>query len=260
MDSRWGKLRSYVGVVAAIGALLAGCGSSSKSSSSSSSSGSSAQRTQLMNQLSEGLKSDSSLQAPGLDTCISQKAQALPIGQLQALVKSASSPNLTPGIAEQVVVSCVSEGHGAAQLRGIIVTTIKNGFAPTLPAAFKTCVADRADQIPAPEVGQLIALASQHSSAGQAKIKQLGVTLGRQCLGQPSVLNKLRTTFLASIKQGLRSSSYSAAFRNCLLGKAAQISLAQLKATALNPTHSQATGEALGRTWAKQCIAAGAKP
>lgn len=197
--------------------------------------------------------------APDLSACMEQGARALPVAQLRELVDAGNS-TAADKIQGQLANPCIAQGHGAAQVRAVVVASIKGQITASLPASFKSCVVAKATQIQPAQLAQLMADEEQGTSAGTAKLHAFGVTLGKQCASDPKVLSGLRTTFLGPVESGLKSSGYSKAFTQCVVSKAQKVSLAQLRRMVLDPAKASAYGETLGKAWAKACIASGASP
>jgi hypothetical protein len=271
MEQRWGKIWGVVVLAAVAAALLAGCGSSSsssssssasKSSSSTSSSASDPQRAQLLAKLPAQLQGSGDLNAPDLAACIEQQAHSLSTAELTKLANAGANPDAaTKAIVARLTSTCIAQGHGTAAVRRLMSSSITSQLDPTLPPAYRDCVLAKADQIPASQLAQLLSVAEQSQARGTAAGRAIGVSLGKQCLGDPGVVRALKAKVLQPIKQAFGSSSqYSAAFRNCLIGKAEKISAAQIREFALHPDKANAIGDALGRKWAQQCVASGATP
>lgn len=247
MATSWGRLPALLLAGAAL--VPAGCGGS----------GSSAQRSQLVRKLSA--QQQGSL-PQGLGSCVTGKAGQLPISQLRELADSGANPSpAAKQTAVQLVVACLEAGQGLGAIRSELVQGMDASFPSSLPASFRSCVDQKANQIPAGELSGLIAAyGNGDQSAVQSRATTLGRDLGLQCLGEPGVLSAVRELFLAPIRQFAQSSTLSSAFRQCVLGKAEKVSLSQLKQFVLDPAHATAVGTALGRGFAKACIAGGIKP
>ena len=231
--------------------VLAGCGGSSGD-----------ERTQLLNKLSAQLN-HSSAYSPDLAACVKQKAGALPIDQLKSVANSdlASGPT-NVRIALRLVVSCVQEGHGASALRAAInagAAGVQVGS--DLPPQYLQCVAQGLEGISNAQLGGLVNELAVNPTKGREDARQIGVKYGLVCLGEPTVLRAMRAKLIAPIKAGFRSRHYSAAFTRCVLGKAQRISATQVRQLATAVLHgNSAQDEALGRRWAQECIASGARP
>jgi hypothetical protein len=233
-----------------VAAVVAGCGGSS----------SSAERTQLVNKLYSQLGS-SSLPGP-LGTCIVQKARGLPIGQLRAVANSGSNPSASVKQTGLSLVSeCMQQGPGLTAMHQLIVQTFERAGGSTLPVAFRTCFEQKANATTASQLDQLLSVyASQGAAAAQSQSVALGRQLGLECLSQPAVVSGLRASFLAPLKASFQTAHYSAAFKQCVLGRLEKVSGAQLEEFALNPSSAHSLGYQFGRNAAKACIASGAKP
>jgi hypothetical protein len=229
---------------------LAGCGGSS----------SNGERSKLAGQVSSQLKSSGA--PPDITSCVGQKAQALPIGQLRAVASAGSNPpQPTKQIAVHLLATCISEGHGISVLHQAIVHAIVQSAPGSLPPAYTNCIISKANSTTPAQLSQLVdAYASEDQTAAQAQARQVGENLGRQCLGAPGVLTAFRGIFVKTFKAGFASAHYSRAFENCLLGKVEQVPDSLLKQSALNPSGASAVGQAFGRNAAKSCIASGIKP
>jgi hypothetical protein len=245
-----GVQRGKLVVCVVVGATLAlaGCGGS----------GSSAERTQLVHKLS----AQNGDLAPDLAACVNQHAGQLPISQLRELANAGANPSAAAKqTAVQLIATCLKEGKGLAALRTVLVQGVMGSLSTSLPASYRSCVAAKANALPA---GQLSGLISAYGTGGQSAVQSQAVALGRQlglaCLSEPSVLDSFRAIFLAPIRQFAQSSHFSAAFRNCVLRKAEQVPASQLKQFALNPAGAGDLGTKLGQGFAKACIAEGAKP
>jgi hypothetical protein len=252
MRNRWGKLSVLLLLVAAL--VVVGCGSSSSSSSNS------AERTKLVKEVQTQLQGSS---VPSdLAGCVAQQAKGLPIDQLRAVASSAANPSgSTKKIAIGLVTTCIKQGKGISVLHQLIVQSIKANASSSLPPAFTSCIIAKANQTTPAQLSSLISqYANGSTAAAEAQAKQVGVDLAHQCLDDPGVITALRAVFIAPIKKAFAASSYSAAFKNCVLKKAEQFPAAKLKQAALNPSGAQALGEAFGRNAAKACIASGARP
>jgi hypothetical protein len=245
-------LRALVGIGAALTVVLAvaGCGGSSSSD----------ERTKLANEVATQLKAGN---APSdVVACVSQAAHGLPLDQLRALASAgAIPPPAAKRVAVRLVANCVSQGKGISALHALIAQAIVQAAPGTLPAAYTNCVVAKANATTPSQLSQLInAYANEDQATAEAQAHQVGVNLGRQCLGAPRVLAAFRAIFIASFKKGFGSTHYSTAFQNCLLEKIGQVPDSLLKASALNPSGASATGEAFGRAAAHGCIASGIKP
>jgi hypothetical protein len=197
-----------------------------------------------------------------LAACVGQQAKGLPIDKLRAVAKGGTNPPAgTKAIAIGLVTDCIKQGKGISALHQLIVQSIKASAPATLPSAFTSCIVQKANQTTPTQLSQLIAqYANGSSSAAEAQAKQVGVQLAHSCLSDPGVITSLRTVFISPIKKAFETSSYSQAFKNCVLKKAEQFPAAKLQQAALNPSGATALGEAFGRNAAKACIASGAKP
>jgi hypothetical protein len=233
----------------ALAGFMAGCGGSGSSD---------AERTKLVHKLS----SQTSSLPPDLGQCVDTEARTLPISQLRDLANAGSNPSgATRGVALRILTTCVKAGHGVTAFRSVILGDVSRTFPKTVPARFKACVEDRVGTISPSQVSLVLtAFVTEGSAAAQATGERLGRSLARSCLNQPRVLAALRELFLAPIRRFARTSHFSAAFRYCVLRKAEHISLAQLKRFALNPVGATAAGVAIGRGFARACIASGARP
>jgi hypothetical protein len=231
-------------------AVLSGCGGSN----------SNAERTQLVNKLDAQLGS-SSLPGP-LGSCIIKQARGLPIDQLRAVANSGSNPSSSvKQIGLNLVSQCLHQGAGLAAMHQLIVQTFEQAGGSSLPAAFKTCFEQKANATTAGQLDQLLTVySSQGAAAARTQSVALGRQLGTECLSQPAVVSGLRASFLAPLKASFQKAHYSAAFKQCVLGRLEKVSAAQLEQFALNPSSAQSLGYKFGRDAAKACIASGAKP
>lgn len=228
--------------------LLTGCGSSGPD------------RNQLLNKFSAQV-GQSSLNVPDLRNCLLAQARGLPTPQLQKVANAGSNPDpATKAVAYNLIGSCVSQGHGASTLRAGIVAGVNASASPSTPRPLVSCIIAKAQAIPNSQLAALVVKAAQGGAASSAASRQAGRDVATQCLQDPSLLSVLRETFLTPIRNGLRTSRFSPAFRACVLGKAQAVSIAELRQLFSQPASAQARGNALGRFWAQQCIASGAKP
>ncbi|HWE31917.1 MAG TPA: hypothetical protein VG410_00450 [Solirubrobacteraceae bacterium] len=243
---RGGLCLSVLLVVAGV----AGCGGSSSNT----------ERTQLVNKLNSQLGT-SSLPRP-LGTCIVQQARGLPIGQLRAVANSGSNPPASvKQLGLRLVSDCMRQGPGLTAMHQLIVQTFEKAGGSSLPSAFRTCFEQKANSTSASQLMQLLSVyASQGTSAAQAQSVQLGRQLGAECLRQPSVLNAMRTTFVAAIERELQSSHDSAAYKACLLRRMRTLSSRQLQQLVLNPANTAQLAQRIGSNASKACIASGATP
>jgi hypothetical protein len=248
MARRWGSIAAGL-LVAAF--LLAGCGGSS---------GSSAQRTRLLSEISAQLSRQS---VPAdLATCIVKGAHALSTGQLKA-VATPKAQDVEPSIRRLTVglmSTCVQHGAGAAPLRTSIVNSFDNSAPSSLPAAFKQCFLAKANAMTTTQLAGLISADAESSANETAKAQKLGHDLGASCLTEPSVIDALRVDFTRSFRQSFAHSSYSAAFKKCVIGKAEAVPAATLTGFALDQATSQRVGFAFGKKAATQCVAEGHRP
>jgi hypothetical protein len=245
----WGKALLAMAVAAAM--LLAGCGGSGSSG---------ADRTKLENQLSAQIKSSGI--PSDLSPCVLQQAGKLSTDQLRTVAGAgANPPPATKRIAIGLITACIRSGQGLDTMHSLIVRSIETSTPANVPGVLKQCLIQRANATTGDELSQLVsAYAGQDQAAAQAQAQAVGRGLGRQCLADPSILGALRGLFITPIKTALAKSSYSAAFKDCVLKKSEQFPAAKLRQAALNPAGAQALGEAFGQNAAKQCIASGAKP
>jgi hypothetical protein len=233
-------------VVVAAAVAVAGCGGSGSSS---------AERTKLAKEISSQLQASDA--PPGLSGCVSRQSLALPTAQIRDLANPGSNPPpATKQLAARLIVKCIEQGQGIAAIHSLITKGILSAAAgTTLPAPFTDCIVAKADALTPAQLTQLIsAYATQNLAAAQSRARQVGVVLAKRCIATRGVIGALRPLFLAPIRSGLRTTS--AAFRNCVLAKAAAIPAAQLERFALHPNLGEAFGVHAGRA----CIAAGANP
>ena len=242
-----GKAKAPLWVVLAV--LLTGCGGSGSSG---------AERTKLVNKLSAQTRSLPS----DLGQCVDSRARDLPISQLRDLANAGNNPShATREAALRILNRCVQAGKGVSGFRSIIVSEVSSTVPKAVPASFKVCLEDRAKRISPDQLSQIVSAAvTGGATAARATGERLGRSLARRCLDQPGVLTGLRTVFLAPIEKFVRTSHFSSAFRYCVLRKAEQISLAQLKQFALDQVAGRSVGVALGKRFARACIASGARP
>jgi hypothetical protein len=248
MGIRRGK--PWLAMVVAAAVLLVGCGGSGSSS---------AERTKLEHKLSAHVETSGI--GAALVPCVAQQAGKLPIGQLRAVANAGSSPPpATKQVAVGLITACIRSGQGLDTMHSLIVQSIETSTSPNVPDVLKQCLIQRANATTGDELSQLVSAYAQNQAAAQAQAQLVGRGLARQCLADPSILNALRGLFISPIRSALAKSSYSAAFKNCVLKKSEQFPAAKLREAALNPAGAQALGEAFGRNAARACIAAGAKP
>jgi hypothetical protein len=231
-----------------VAAVLGACGGS----------GSSAERTRLEAKLSG---QTASLPAD-LAGCVREQIRGLPISRLRQLASgSANASPATKQFAVHLVTGCIAGGSGLSSLRSLFVQRIAAAFPTTLPAGFTNCVEDKASAITPAELSAFLSLeASQGQTAATAQAQAYGRRLAIACFGVPAVVQSFRAVFLKQFQQFAQTSRFSKAFTTCVVGKAHQITGSQLIQFALHPAESNAFGEALGRSYARACIAAGAKP
>jgi hypothetical protein len=251
MRNRWGKISVLLLLAAAL--LVAGCGSSSSNNNS-------AERDKLVKEVQSQLQG-SSVPAD-LGACVGQQAKGLPIDQLRKVAHSGANPDpATKKIAIGLVTDCIKQGKGISVLHQLIVQSIKANASSSLPPAFTSCIIQKANQTTPAQLSNLISqYANGSTAAAETQAKQVGVGLAHQCLGDPGVITALRSVFIEPIKKAFETSSYSKAFKDCVLKKAQEFPAAKLKQAALNPSGATALGEAFGRNAAKACIASGARP
>ncbi len=257
MGTRRGKTSLATVVAAAIvlpgaaATVLDGCGGSGSSSS---------ERTKLEHQLSAQAKA-SSLPAD-LSSCVVQQAGNLPIDQLRKVADAGlNAPTGTKRIAIRLVAACIRQGKGLATIHALIIQPIERSSSPTVPPVFKRCVIQKANATTGEQLSQLVAAyAGNDLATAQKQAFQVGVGLGRQCLGDPQIIGALRSRFMTPIKTALRQSAYSAAFKNCVLHKSERVPASLLREAALNPAGASVLGQRFGRNAARACIASGARP
>jgi hypothetical protein len=242
--------RILTSALALLAVVLAGCGGSSSD-----------ERTLLLHKLSAQL-SHNSFYTPELTACVTQKARALPTAQLRNVVNAgATAPPGTIRVALRMVVSCVSEGHGTSALRAQISAAAGSGLGGDLPPEYLQCLAKGLGSVPNAQLAGLVNEFAADPTKGHADAQQLGVKYGLACLGQPAVLHAMLPKLIAPIKAGFQARHYSAAFTNCVIAKAERIAGPQVQQLALAQLRGQTAGaEALGRAWARACIASGARP
>lgn len=250
----WGRRFHALALAAALAALalaVAGCGSSG---------GSNSDRAALASKV--GAEVGSSQNVPGLAGCIKKESLGLPIAQLRGLANANSnSPASVKATAYRLLANCIRQGVGVSALHELIAQSVLQNAPPTLPKAYTNCVITGANATTATQLASLIdAIAAGGLNAAHTQAEQLGVRLGVQCFKQPGVLSAIRAAFTASLEQGFKSAHYSAAFKNCVLGKARKISANELEQFAVHPATANSLGYQFGRNAAKACVASGAKP
>jgi hypothetical protein len=231
---------------------LAGCGGSGSSS---------AERTKLEHELSAQAKTSSI--PPDVTPCLVQEAGKLPLDQLRAVASpGANPPAATKRLAVGLLTTCIREGKGLSALHTLIVQSLEKSVSANVPPVFKQCLIEKANATTAGQLSQLVSTyaAGDDPAAAQKQAFQVGVGLGKQCVADPRIVDALRSLFIAPIKAAFKTSSYSTAFKNCVLKKSEQFPVAKLRQAALNPAGAQSLGETFGRNAARACIAAGARP
>jgi hypothetical protein len=124
-----------------------------------------------------------------------------------------------------------------------------------------SCLTQKIDQTPGAELVRLAEQAAGDPTGARAEGRRIGIAYGLSCLGQPSVVSAMRGVLAADFKSAIKGKHYSAAFVRCLIGKAQHIGAAQVRQVAEAELKGQSgKNEALGRAWAQQCIASGARP
>jgi hypothetical protein len=141
------------------------------------------------------------------------------------------------------------------------VASIEGQSQQALPPVFTSCLVAKANATTPAQLSALIsAYANQQATVAQTQARQLGAGLAAQCLDSPGVAGALRAAFVAPIRSSFKTSRYSPAFQNCVLGKAQSVPIAQLRQMIANPAGAGAAGEAFGRQAATACVGQGAKP
>jgi hypothetical protein len=244
------RLRGFIAAALLALTALAGCGGGSE-------------RDSLLSKLSDQLHhSSSSLNQPKLDDCILAQAKKLPTSQLRQATSSGSSDRpAAQKLGLGLAAPCVSQGYGASAIRTQLLSQIgsSTGLAQ-VPAPLSACIRQRFAALPNSALGQMLSQGSQPGSSPYAAGAQVGRRLATGCLGQPAVLALLRQKFLAPIRSGAASSHFSPAFSRCLLQRAQAVPTTALRQMFMHPDQAQATGQALGRKWARACIASGIRP
>jgi hypothetical protein len=195
---------------------------------------------------------------PDLSACIAQEARGLPIGQLRTLAHTGSAlPPAERPLVAQLIGDCLRHGKGLTAFRAAVASSIRAHIAPGLPAVYTQCAVTKSNSL---TIDQLVSTIA-HPGAGF----QIGVQLGLQCLREPAVFSALRGSFITSIKASTEASTLPAAFKACLLQKANGITQTQLEQLLIQRINGGAAAEtasaqALGRSWAQQCVASGIKP
>jgi hypothetical protein len=222
---------------------LSACGGGGSSSTTSRTSAASAEQTRLISELR------SALEAPGspvanvhdLDECIVAQAARLPVAGLRKLAASDVSPSAT----NPLVARCVARGKGLSWVRGIIAGVVAHGLAPPIPGGFSKCVVAGVDKL---TPAQLAAALEKSSGGDQTYSRQLGRRLALACVQNPAIFVQWRKLFLDEIRRSLQGHHLPAAFVQCFLGKAEQISATQLiKLVQAGTAAETAYGQKLGR-------------
>ncbi len=228
--------------------LVAGCGSSGPD------------RGRLLNRFSAQV-AQSSLNAPDLRSCLLAQARGLPTPQLQKVANSGANPDPSArALSYHLIGACVSQGHGASTLRAGVVAGVISSASPSTPRALVSCVIAKARALPNSALAQLVEKGAQGEAVSNAASRQAGRDLATQCLQDPGVLSLLREKFLSPVRSGLRTTHFSPAFQACVLRKAEAVSIAQLRQLFSLPATANARGNALGRSWAQDCLASGVRP
>jgi hypothetical protein len=244
--------RSSPLALCAVGAvLISGCGGSSNGD-----------RTKALNKIQSQLNSSSTFNDADLSSCMMGQFKTLSTSELQKIANAGNNPDAaTKSKAINVASTCVAQGHGATALHAAIVQGINgSSSSSSLPPEVKTCITDKANQLPNAQLAQLVALAAQGENAVTNRGKQIGAGLAIQCLSEPKLQGIARDRFLAPIKTGLATSKFSSVFKDCVLKKAEAVPTSQILALAADPSTAQSKGQTLGRGFAQQCIASGARP
>lgn len=152
----------------------------------------------------------------------------------------------------------------SAQARASLVAGIRSSLlGSSLPGGYTSCVLDKAES----EItdAQIMTLIKTYAAGNRAAAKQLGVTLGKECIAEGAGIDEFRAKFVATIRQGLAGSGLSAAYGACVLKKANteipddQLSRILLEGTSDSPA-AQAHGRAIGRRLGQECQDQGIKP
>jgi hypothetical protein len=239
-----------------VGLIVAGCGSGSSST---------ARRKALATLRTQAERN--SLPSD-LSQCVFARARELSTARLRALATAGShSDSAGRQLIADEVDTCLSAGHGATALRQQIVAGIGTSATGSgQPPQLVSCIESKAAALPTSELLRLVDASVQGRATLDTYAHQLGVTMGAQCMSEPALGPLLRAKFLAPIKAGLAAAHYSQAFKTCLLQKAktvpattiVRLALARIEARSRAAAITE--GEALGRTFARQCAAAGKRP
>jgi hypothetical protein len=193
-------------LVCLIGAVaFAGCGgggsdSSSSSSASQSTSTSASTGTSTESASDQRLRSQfvaavkGKLTSSGLPadyvSCVTRKAEQIPIAQLKALGSASvfsGNSKAAKALGERLGQQCIAEGAGVAAFRQIFIGSIKKGLASSgLSSAYQSCVIKKANS----EVSdaQLSAIILKYLGSGpasaQAAGQQIGKRIGQECISE----------------------------------------------------------------------------
>jgi hypothetical protein len=188
-------------LICLLGALaVAGCGGGSDSSSSSSSAQSASSSTSTESSADRQLRGQfvgavrGKLASSGLPadyiSCVTGKAEQVPIAQVKALGSAAvfsGNSKAAKALGERLGKQCIAEGSGVAAFRTIFIGSIRKGLASSgLSSAYQACVIKKANsQVSDAQLSAIILkyLASGPASA-QAAGQQIGKKIGQACINE----------------------------------------------------------------------------
>jgi hypothetical protein len=198
-----------------------------------------------------------------LAACVRAEADKLPLDQEKQIAATGNNP---PAAAKKLAIGlitkCVSQGKGLSTLHQLIVQSIESSPATSsLPPAYKQCIERKAQATTPSQLSQLVAAyANGQTPAAQAQARSIGVGLAQQCRHDPAVLSAVRDIIVSGSKKAFESSTLSPAFKNCVIQKISETPLSKIDQITADPSREATLANALGRSAAHACLAAGIKP
>lgn len=120
---------------------------------------------------------------------------------------------------------CVAQGKGLEFFRGVIADVVSGKLPPPIPAAFTSCVAAGVNRL---TPAQLAAALNQSATGSQGYSRRIGQQVASACVQKPAVYAQWRKMWVSTLRHILNGHHLPAAYVNCVLRKASQISPLEL--------------------------------
>jgi hypothetical protein len=199
-----------------------------------------------------------------LTGCISQRAEELPLGQLQRLAGSGAGSSAASSLIGRQFRSCFTGPAGVAQMR----SELSKDLPATAPTAIRSCYEAKIAAVSSNELANLwsdlMASGGSTTTTGGGRVEAEVNALADQCLELPAARPVLVRNLLLGLQQSSSANGWSAAFKACFARKwrarLEKLPSAELVRLVTQPGASDTPAAAAGKAAGRSCEASGISP